>query len=114
MEQALLGNDINIFFDRRKLRESFNLNKSLTMHTVLDPKNPSDKFKTLGEWIVALEDIVFKIVEAEMKKPDWKNYNYFFYKRKDTLNSIWSEILSDLAGAYGDRYFPEPANNNEN
>lgn len=109
LRKNLIGplSNIDIFFEGpKKIAEKFNVERDLNRRAILDHNNPSDEFRVFGKWFSRLEFLTYEIVRRAMDRDDWKNMNYFFYKKLETLAKITVEVKNDLAGIDSDKYFP--------
>jgi len=94
------SNALNRLFEpHRQVSRYFNVDEDLSRADILDPDNPSREYPLFGKWFSSLEQIVYDIVRDEMDKPDWKNFNYYFYKKRDTLDNIIGRLMRILVSS---------------
>ncbi len=114
LRRRLIGDYLNskdelsrLFEPFKKIAQYFHVDESLQRADILDPDSPSMEYPLFGKWFSSLEQIVYGVVAEAMDK-DWKNYNYFFYKKRDTLEKITNKILQIIVNSQRAReYFPE-------
>ncbi len=108
LREKLLGNDLNLFFGTSmKIAENFNLDSNKNKYIILDVEKISKNLPLVNKWLISLEQAVYDVIDEAMKKPDWKNFNYYFDKRDETINDFNKKLIGILGGAYEKLAFPE-------
>ena len=108
IRNELLGNDLNLFFrSPKKISDNFNLDSNKNKYTILDGEHLSKNLPLVNKWLINLEQAMYDVIDDAMKKSDWKNFNYYFDKRDETVNDFNKKLINILGGAYEKIYFPE-------
>lgn len=115
LRKKLIGDYLNntdevnrIFEPPRQISQYFNVDEDLSRADILDPDSPSRQYPLFGKWFSSLEQIVYDMVSDDMDRPDWKNFNNYFHKRRDTLEKILERLLKILVSSRQRRIdFPE-------
>lgn len=95
--ELLLGNDINIFWDK-KLWEKFNVNESSESYIILDENRTSSEYNLIGTWLSSLDQIFLTLVRKEQDSSNFSSFRKMLDLDINTVENFRKEIELILSG----------------